>query len=921
MTYRIPGKALALCLILAIHGASAAEPTLTYQFDISNQTLSLALRAYGQISGQEIVFTEDLVSQAQPATLKGRFTADAALDRLLDGTGLMAKRSPSGALMICSKTAAHPAQVDAVIKQDSVESTPKSGFLRLAWLRNSASQVDATTSSSDSSQTTNSTHSDRAQSESADNKADPVRLDEIIVTAQKRAQALKDVPISITAIGSEQLETLRVRNISDYIMEIPNASYISFGPFGSSISMRGINAFSGGRFEPTAVLIDDSGFGATNVSSILSAQFLDIERVEVLRGPQGVLTGRNALGGAINLITAKPSTKALEFNGTLDIGRFDSRFIKGVANIPLGDKFAIRAVGYKEDSDGAVRNIGTSGGSSSTDNAGGRIAARFQPTDALTFDASFAYEEQEYGIPSMMRTDRFRSPEDREFTIAELASWGGDFNETDFFERTGNNGGTVQKDVPERSTFQNQIASVGMRYDLGSHSVELKYSNYKYEHTNLFDWDQTNYAWLRSEWGAETDSDSAELKVASAYDGKFNWVAGIGYLKDVSRFPFIDEFGDWYYGANDGIPILNGSYNTTYIGDGQSELESIGYFANGFWDIGDQWHLSAGGRLSVEKSQSGDYFLDDAPDDPRFIRGDDVLDVPGVIASDMQPEAKITQFTPRIALNYDITDQVTSYVQYSTGYRAGYSNNPRAIEAGFPTEVDPETVENYEVGLKGQLFESRVAFALSLFHMNYEDLQLTLVDGDPGSDPTNPITVEYDTNAGKSTSRGVELEAAWRPLDALEFTGSVAYTEAEIKSITVPLGVDEETGEEINEELRNVPVLGIRPWTAALAGTYRRPINTNLDGHVRLSWHYQDSIYTEGFTREDVYFVPEFQTVDLSIGIAAGDRWVLTAYAENLLDEKYFFSTQFEAETSRRGGMVTFLPRIWGLRFTMNFRQ
>ena len=892
--------------LLAGAGAWAGGTERSFHFDIANQTLSQALRAYGQISGQEIIFTEELVAAAKPTSLRGEFTADAALQRLLEGTGLIAERSPSGALMIYSQSTRFSSQSDHEGDRSVGSLVASGGTLRLAALQaDGAAAAGAPAQSSDTAE--------RTQAEAAtDDGTEGMQLDEIVVTAQMRAQPLKDVPISITALGSDQLETLRVKSITDYILEIPNASFTSFGPFGTAVSLRGINAFSGGQFEPTAVLIDDAGFGATNVSSILSAQFLDLERVEVLRGPQGVLTGRNALGGAINLITAKPSTRGFEFDGTLDYGRFDTRFLKGVLNAPLGRTVAVRLVGYKEDSDGAVRNIGSSGGSSSTDNIGGRLAVRWQPNDALTLDVAYSYEDQEYGIPTYMRANIFRSPEDRQFFIDELASWGGDFYETDFFEDVGNNGGTVQKDVRESTTYKNRIASAGVRYEFAGHAVDLKYANYSYDWRNTFDWDQTNYAWLRSTWGATTDSDSAEVKFSSLYTGRFNWVAGVGYLKDVSGFPSIDEFGDWAYGANDGLPILNGDYNLTYVSDGRSVLKSLGVFANGFWDIGERWHVSAGGRYSVEKSRSGSFFLDgfdpEQAADPRFVEG------ARVTGADMQPGAKIRKFTPRIAVNYDLSQRITSYLQYATGYRAGYSNSPRAIEAGFPGEVDPETVENWELGLKGQLLGGRLSFASALFYMNYKDLQLTLVEGDPGSNPLDPILVEYDINAGRSVSQGIELEAAWALTDHLQISGGAAYTDAEIKSVLIQ---DPDTGERLT--LRNQPVVGIRPWTGSLAATYERPITAGLEGNVRLSWQYQDSMYPEATfaVQEQVYFVPSFQTVHLSIGVSAGERWTLTAYADNLLNEKYFYSTQFEADTSRRGGMVSFTPRIWGLRFNV----
>jgi iron complex outermembrane receptor protein len=744
----------------------------------------------------------------------------------------------------------------------------------------------------------------------------PAELEEVVVTAQKREQAIKDVPISITAIGSQQLEALRATSVVDYITEIPNATFISFGAFGSAVSLRGINGFSGGIFAPIAILIDDAGFGAANITGMLNAQFMDLERVEVMRGPQGVLSGRNALGGAINLVTAKPDFDELQFKGTLDYGRYQTTYVQGVLNAPLAETVAVRLVAYKEDSDGSVKNLGPSGGTSSTDNAGGRVAVRWKPTDALTIDASYAYDDQDYGLGEMLRADIFASPEARQTMLDELAEWGGDFNDTTFFEDGGINGGTVRLDVDEKTTYETAIAALSVSYEVADHTIELKYSNYDYENSIVFDWDKTEFSWLRGVWGSETESDSAEIKVSSQYDGPLNWVAGVGYLDEETGYPSSDDIGTWV--DDETLPPLAGAYRQQNVNDYRIFLESVGFFANLFYDVGERWHLSIGGRYSVEKTQIGSYYIED-PEDPRFFPGAPLQ------SEDMSTEAKISEFSPRVAINYDLTDGLTTYFQYATGYRAGYGNNAEAALYGLPMDVQPEKVSNYELGLKGQLLDNRLSFALSLFYMQYEDLQVTLTIGNPGSNPLDP-PVSYDSNAGESVSQGVEFEGAFRVTDGLTLSGGFAYTDAELDEFTVydvaPDPDLEGAVIVVPTTFRNTPVLGIRPWTASLRATYERQLTDGMRGTARVSYQYQDDVYTEGLIESEsqVYKVPKYETVDLDLGIGAlDDRWTLTAYAENILDEDYFLSTQFEADTSRRGGFVSFLPRTYGLRVTFTF--
>src|SRR5687767_11393587 len=222
--------------------------------------------------------------------------------------------------------------------------------------------------------------------------SDSVVLEAVVVTAQKRQESIQSVPISITALSSEQLEAMRVQGVEDYVYSIPNATFVNSGPFwGQTVSFRGISRISG-KYEVVSVAVDDVSFGAINSNTILTSHLIDFERIEVLRGPQGTLSGRNALGGSINLVTARPNPDEYQLKLTGDFARFNTTFGKAVLNTPLGDSLAMRISAYAEHSDGSIKNTGPAGGSSGYDNSGGRIAFRMLATERLTLDASFGYE-------------------------------------------------------------------------------------------------------------------------------------------------------------------------------------------------------------------------------------------------------------------------------------------------------------------------------------------------------------------------------------------------------------------------------------------------------------------------------------------------------------------------------------------------
>ncbi|MFC3050676.1 TonB-dependent receptor [Kordiimonas pumila] len=720
-------------------------------------------------------------------------------------------------------------------------------------------------------------------------------LEEILVTAQKRTESLQDVPISISALGAEELEAMRVMGVDDYITSIPNATYITAGAYwGQNVTLRGISDFSGGRYEVISVMVDDMGFGAINSNSILSAQFWDIDRIEVLRGPQGTLSGRNSMGGAINIITAKPSTENYEMKATLDYGRFDTFLGKLTVNVPVSDTVAVRATAYTEQADGAIKNIGPAGGSSSKDNYGGRAAVRWTPNDRLTLDASIAYEQQDRGSePFILRS--FFDEDFQEAQVTALESWGGVYlDDVDFYADVGNNGGKVKRDVYEYTKITDWIASFEAAYEFDNHTIQLLYGHFSYEIDYQEDYDQTEYSWWKTTRNREVKTDTAEFRISSDYEGAFNWVAGASYLKETQDNDQIDWIGIW--ATQGGTPRYagEGGYTPAYRGLSNDNMKSIGFFANAFWDISSSLHLSAGARYSIETTQFGSKFnFDTANLNPDFVSP--------ITDADLRPEAKIKKFSPRIALNYDLTENATVYAQFSTGYRAGYGNDAQSVSVGAPEKVLPEKLINYELGYKAQLLDNRVNVAAAVFLMDYTSLQVEELL-DPALNPF-PFNIYYDINAGKAQSKGFELEAEALVTRELVLDASIGYTKATIKEVTLD-----------SVDYTDVGMPNVRPWTVSLSATYTKPIKDDIEGIIKLDYQYQDSLQWRGVLPDPRFYVDAYNTVDLSIGLQT-DSWTVTAYFENVLNEKYHSAVGWET-VGFRGPLLYTEPRMFGIRLT-----
>lgn len=723
---------------------------------------------------------------------------------------------------------------------------------------------------------------------------DVVGLAPVVVTAQKRTESVMEVPISITTIDAEQIEAMRIKNVQDYIFSVPNATFVNSGSFyGKTVSFRGISQFSGGKYETISVSLDDVGYGAINSNAILSAQFLDIDRIEVLRGPQGTLSGRNSLGGSINIVSAQPDLENYLFKGTLDYSRFNTVLAKAVVNAPLADNLALRAVAYGERSDGAIENVGPSGGGSDFKNSGGRLAMRWLPTENLTLDASLGYERQRRGMEDWITGD-FTSAALQDAILGQLATWGGSYpGPIDLFADRGNNGGKVSKDIEEIANVDSLIGSFKASYQAGKHRFDLIYGHFDYDIDHREDYDNTEYAWWYTERSRHVESDSIEFRVSSDYDGALNWVGGLSYLDEQQTTQAEDRIGEWAVLGT--VPTVAGNYVPAYLGEGDDRMKSLGLFGNLYWDISDDWHLSVGGRYSIEKTRYGSNFVYDVGN-PALALG----------PMELSPEATLREFSPRIAINYDVGQSASLYAQYATGYRAGYSNGAQAISVGAPSDVDPEQVKNYELGYKARFWDNRASVTAAVFYMDYTDLQVQtkiLPELNP-----YPFDITYDINAGSARSRGFELEGQVLATDNLLLSAGIGYTDAVIKSVT------------LNEvEYRDERIPNVRPWTINATAQYTQTFANGMEALYRADYRWQDDMYWQGVLKDPSYYIPSFSTVDASITFGPQDRrWSLAAYAENLLNEKYYNSVGW-VYVGYRGRMVYTPPRTFGLRLNVEF--
>lgn len=744
-------------------------------------------------------------------------------------------------------------------------------------------------------------------------------LGEIYVTAQKIEQNIVDVPVSMTVIDTRELAALRVQGIEDFALQVPNVTYEKRGrDAGPDIAIRGVSGDTGGAFSPTNVTVDDIPYAMISPGMILTMRSFDLARVDVLRGPQGTLTGANALGGMMSLVTAKPELQSLHGDVTLDYGRFESRYMRGMVNVPLGGTVALRGVLFSEDADGATRNVGPAGGSSSVDNLGGRLALRWQPNDRLTIDAAYTYEDQEYGFNDVAYIDQFDDGPNstsarRQEVLDTYAAVGGDYMNPAapfWYYGSDNDGSRISIDFPEGDRFKHKLASLHAAYALDGHTVNVLYGYYDQTAASTWDADRSEYSQFIATVESQLETNSLELRVTSDYEGKFNWVAGLAYHDE--RRPYEEvgymapamlvAWGD--LAPEDVVGDPNDYSLTDYAYKDLSDLKTRAVFANVFYDFADRWRLSAGLRYTKVDAEFGAQCCGDEFGSPRNGRTHDEL-IAGLDPV-VLPSGSSEEFNPRIALNYDVTPNSSVYVQYATGFRPSTGNDPRVVDEGIAGETaDPEYMENFEVGFKANLLDNRLYLGLAAFYMDYTDLQVgRTAEIVIGGSLEGELFLDYTTNAGKANVKGFEVEARWLATDALSFNVGVGYADS----------VVEEFDDVRYDPALNMP--GVRPWTTVFTANYEKPIGPSLTLNLRADYRWQeeawDALFDEEFTPGN--WSPAWDTLDLSAGIEAA-RWSLLAYYENVLGETFY-----TGQTNWSFRPTTyFLPRGYGARFTYRF--
>ncbi len=710
--------------------------------------------------------------------------------------------------------------------------------------------------------------------------AEFIGLEEVVVTASKRAESLQDAPLSITAMSSQQLDEMGVNDFIDYAVRIPNLgfSFESDGRFDSrKIGIRGVfGAASSSIGGTTGFYIDD-----TPVPETMNPLVIDVERVEVLRGPQGSLYGARSMGGTVRMISKQAHFEGFEGTvrgGVSSVTDGDLNWTTDIAlNVPVSDTVAMRVQAYTGGNSGIYDRVSEPEGSFSKDDVddeefmGYQVSAVWKATDKLTISPRFMYQEQEAdGLPYA------------------------DFEPDNTLQRRAFN-------IDEPGSDEWYLASLTTTYDAdyGTYTTSLAVFDRSIEESEdssewVADTFETPLLPAPIEQTVDFKAKVIESRFTSDFDGAIQMTLGVFYQDTEQNLIYPPWIVDGLDDAADGTLGTDNIYSQ----DQDFDTEEIAAFGEISYDINEWLTATIGGRWSDTEVFSSDATDGIAVGGPTFTSGS-------------QQESK---FLPKFLLDAVINDNVNVYGTVSQGFRIGGVNSPvpEAFCADDLDELgisgsddilsyDSDEVTNYEIGVKSTLADNRVTLNVSGFFVEWTDIQ-----------QKNLLACGFQltTNAGKAENKGLEIEFAAAPTDQFSMNLGIGYTDAKI----VDAG---NTASGISEGDR---VQGVPEWNATLSGQYTFPINDLLEGVVRADYAYYGDSYSANNEPTEPRLRDDWDSLNLRLGVTS-DRWDATLYVNNVTDERANLADNrsIAVEMPGRPRIVTNRPRTVGIEARYSF--
>jgi iron complex outermembrane receptor protein len=684
---------------------------------------------------------------------------------------------------------------------------------------------------------------------------------EIIVTARKREERLVDVPGPITAISPTTITDARLQEPRDLLLQVPGAFLVENNAgTARDISIRGVGTptlFA----EPGVAMYVDEVYSSGFIS--FPTQFYDLERVEVLRGPQGALYGRNAVGGAVNVISKRPTD---DLSGMIrsTVARYDRREIEAMANLPVGDSFGVRVAGLYIDQDkGEYLNTVTDEFIDKQDSISGRVVAKFDPGSG--FSATLIYEHTDADTPGTAL----------------------------FFRDAGETRRTIRRDTQPRNSYNVDRLAAELAYDsdsAGTFTLIAGGRDYKLRGTedtdlsdniipdlatgNLGQQVTTRFNRVESRFG--------ELRWLSPQWGGLSVLAGVTYLDESAVGDIATDLVSIRTFLGGGtVPFVLGIAN-------DQSLESWAAFIEADIDLADDVSVIASARYT-DDTKRVNFAFNPTPALAGF----------GLMPQTANLSRGFNRFTPGVTLSWTPGD-ANIYAKIQTGFRAGGFNFNVANAANL--EYGQETSVNYEIGAKTTLMDGKALVGISAYLLTQDDVLVPFFDFTAA-----PGLQGFLDNAGKAETLGIELEGSVTPIEGVTLGGTIGWMDPEFTSGTFIAGLATVT------PLDGLQLPATRRWSFSLNAEVRRPLSDRIDvianaAYASRSGGFQD--VANAFRTGDI------DLLNLSAGLDFGKFDVL-AFVQNAGNDR--FDIAFGGNRNGTSGVTQAPGTTYGVSTRMNF--
>ena len=707
------------------------------------------------------------------------------------------------------------------------------------------------------------------------------QIEEIIVTTQKRQQSLQDVPISVSAFSGSFMDKAQISDAKQVALLTPGVSGDTDDSFLDSMNVRGIstNDFGVGA-EPSIGLYQDGIYLGRTGGAVSS--FFDIEMVEVVKGPQGTLFGRNASSGAISITTAKPTG---ESGGSIDISLGQDGYgeVTAVVNTPINDQFSGRLAVYHQQQDGWVTNINDGQQTGGVENTAARYTLAFE-NEEITSTLMLEYEDRQ-GPPTIYQAfDPDETGLPFYSTAAEEDQFSSDVSSADLIDEGEVWGATLNVEV-----------DLGNDYTLSS-TTGLRGHNYYY----LEDFDGgssflSNYNQIQ-----EQDYFSQEFRINKETES-VSWFVGASWYKEELKVRFnqtLDEdtfcaaYGTYYeydditdcatlYEYYEYDPIVGiGTRNDSV--DVDAEYDGWGLYGDATFHATEDLDFIVGARYTEDNRDFAQNFGGEDRNATWYT-------FPFYTSDFVQGNDQWTNTSVRAAVNYQLSDEVSTYATYSTGYKSGGFNT---MELSFADDItvddldgedaldfdpslasfDKEEVTNIELGLKGQFLDGQMQLNAALYSYQFDGMQSGYyVDG--------RYTV---ANVGDAEGSGLELDMRYLPTDNLDIYLGLAWADSELTKPNSSLSDDF-----CGDDCTGAMLPGTVDFSAAMVATYSRPIE---GGDLSVTWETFHQGASPGFGDFSLQpiMLDEFTVSNLRVGYDSSDNWSMTVWVNNVFDTFYY---------------------------------